>query len=328
VADGGALDPVVDGHPVLRAALADGKGCAPYEFLFPEVFFPGGDPAASRGFDAVVGNPPWDRALPYEKEFYAAFDLRVLDAPTKRERDVAVAQLKTDPRIADAHAKYLSSFRSFERVVDRLYQHQVVDVEGESTIGKQDLYRLFMERGLALVASGGLTGIIVPSAFHANEGATGVRRLYIEENALRCCYSFENRRKLFEIHSSFKFAAVVCERGADVDAFPCAFYLQDLEWLFSGEQPLRYTREFVKATGGPYLTLLELRGPDDAKIAEKAYRSPITYLSLTRSLAMELGREINMTDDAHRFTPAPTVTKEDARDPGVASALLAQLLFR
>ncbi len=45
-----------------------------------------------------------------------------------------------------------------------------------------------------------ITGGLVPAAFHANEGATGARKVYLEQMGLRHCYSFENRRRLFEIH--------------------------------------------------------------------------------------------------------------------------------
>ena len=117
-------------------------------------------------------------------------------------------------------------------MLDRLYQHQVVLVDGQRTIGKQDAFRAFMERNTQLLAPDGVTGVVVPSAFHANEGATGVRRLYLEEMNLRCCYSFENRRKLFEIDSRFKFALVVASRQGPTKEFRCAFYLHDDEWLF------------------------------------------------------------------------------------------------
>lgn len=47
-----------------------------------------------------------------------------------------------------------------------------------------------MERNAQLVTRDGWTGVVVPSAFHANEGATGIRRLYLERLNLRHCYSF------------------------------------------------------------------------------------------------------------------------------------------
>ena len=120
---------------------------------------------------------------------------------------------------------------------------------------------LFMERNAQLLAPDGVTGVVVPSAFHANEGATGMRRLYLEQMGLECCYSFENRRQLFEIHRSFKFALVVARRQGPTETFRCAFYLHDDEWLFGdrGDRELSYSLEFVRQTGGDYSDLLELR---------------------------------------------------------------------
>jgi hypothetical protein len=145
-----------------------------------------------------------------------------------------------------------------------MYEYQQVAINGEVTIGKQDAFRVFMERAYQLTRQGGFVGKVVPSAFHANEGATGIRQLYLTHMALTHCYSFENRRALFEIHRSFKFANVVARRhAAGTEAFEAAFYLHDDEWLFSanraGREALSYTLDFVRRTGGEYLSFLELR---------------------------------------------------------------------
>ncbi len=58
----------------------------PYDLTFPEVFYPTGVPYGRRGFDAVLGNPPWDTLTPKAKEFYASYDFEIMNAPTKRER--------------------------------------------------------------------------------------------------------------------------------------------------------------------------------------------------------------------------------------------------
>ena len=88
--------------------------------------------------------------------------------------------------------------------------------------GKLDSFRVFAERKMQLAGPQGAIGMLVPSAFHANEGATGIRRLYLRETQLEWCLSFENRRKLFDIHASFKFALVVARRtGADTNSALC-----------------------------------------------------------------------------------------------------------
>ena len=42
--------------------------------------------------------------------------------------------------------------------------------------------------------------LLLPSAFHANEGTTGIRRLFLD-NGLETCLSFENRAGIFDIDS-------------------------------------------------------------------------------------------------------------------------------
>jgi hypothetical protein len=309
--------------------LAASDGCVPalpYELTFPEIFFPHEEVNSRAGFDVVVGNPPWDRMLPADKEFFAAYDFRIMEAPTKRERTQIEKRLLSDEAVHISHDNYLEGFRGAERVVDCLYQYQRVEVDGSKTIGKQDLFRLFMERNAQLLRSVGITGVVIPSAFHANEGATGIRRLYLNEMALHCCYSFENRRKLFEIDSRFKFATVVTSRTGPTTEFACAFYLHDDEWLFGdrGNRELRYTLDFICRTGGVYLSFLELRSQLDLEVAEVCFRNGEPFGQVCERFGIRLGRELNMTDDAWRFTPTAEVLHggEDPRDPEVAQRLL------
>ena len=313
----------------LLAVLVSGE-CEPalsYDLTFAEVFYPSGNLGNRQGFDAVLGNPPWDRMLPADKEFFAAYDFNILEAPTKRERTEIEKKLKANPEIAQAHENYIAGFRSDERVIKSIYKYQIAIVNGEKTIGKQDVFRVFMERNTQLLKPLGLTGIVVPSAFHANEGATGIRQLYLENMGLKCCYSFENRRKIFEIHLSFKFATVIAQKGKITTEFPCGFYLHDDEWLFRDKKerpPLDYNLDFVQKTGGDYLSLLELQSEKDLEVAKVCFANGEPFGKVCNRLGIKLGRELNMTDDAWRFTPTSEILPKgkDPRDPDVAKQLL------
>ncbi|MBI3920799.1 MAG: hypothetical protein HY318_05215, partial [Armatimonadetes bacterium] len=216
VADTGALPPDLGEQTSLMRMITRGLGweeeasasglssdlawgvsipALPYELVCPEVFFPDGKSAERHGFDAVLGNPPWDAVRQKSKEFFAAFDFDILAAPTKRERMAIEERVKRDPKVDALHRRYLAEFDAQHAIHDVLYGFQVVEVKDERTGGDPDLAKLFIERDSQLIAPTGLTGCVVPSAFHANEGATGIRRLYLEQMGLRCCYSFENRRK-------------------------------------------------------------------------------------------------------------------------------------
>ncbi len=324
VAEKGEAAAVVGQSPRLAAMVETGREGVPYDLVFPEVFHPDGSPER-RGFDVVLGNPPWDRMLPSDKEFFAGFDMAVLDSPTKAEGAKRLATLRGSPEIESQYRSYLAGFRSLENVMERLFVDQVAVIDGEKTIGKLDAFRAFIERNAGLLGPTGVTGAVVPSAFHANEGATGVRKLYLEKMALRCCFSFENR-KLFEIHASFKFALVVAGKPGPTTEFPCAFYLHDMDWLFGDRsaRELRYSLEFVRRTGGKYLSLLELQSTADLDVAETCFRSGEPFGQVCELLGIRLGREVNMTDDSWRFTPVEKVlpSGEDPRDPAVAVKLL------
>jgi hypothetical protein len=301
----------------------------PFDLHFTEVFFPNGLAAGGRGFDVVLGNPPWDKMLPADKEFFTSFELSILNAATKKERESIQKRLLLRPEIKRLYDEYVSSFRAGDNIIETLYRFQVVEVYGERTIGKQDAFRAFMERNYHCLRNGGVTGVVVPSAFHANEGATGIRRLYLQEMAQRYCYSFQNKRKLFEIHPQFKFATVIAEKGHATSSFSCAFYLQDDKWLFSEQRqppPLEYSRTFVERTGGEYLSFLELRSLDSFKVAEVCYSHSEAFGRVAQRLGIELGRELNMTDDAWRFSDTQDILGAgvDPRDPKVCADLISQ----
>ena len=298
-----------------------------YDLTFPEVFYPLGTPHGKQGFHAVIGNPPWDAVWPKAKEFFASFDFAILDAPTKRERSFVEKSLKDDPVIAALHKRYEESISEQQRAHDALFRNQIVVVNGQKTGGNPDLAKLFLERAPQLLRRGGLLGSVVPSAFHANEGATGIRRLYFEKLNLRYCYSFENRRKLFDIDSRFKFATLVAQVGEPTEELLCAFYLHNDEWLFESRgcpRPLCYKVDFIRRTGGEYLSLLELRSAVDLEVAEVCFSKAEPFGSVCDNLNIRLGRELHMTDDSWRLTPTAEVfpNGEDPRDHDVAEVLL------
>lgn len=322
----GAADGGQPNHERLDCTPRAKSSVLAYDLVFPEVFYPGGAPERAGGFDAVLGNPPWDSIQFKSNEFFASFDLGILEVGTKRERAERQARLLSDSTVNRFYEEHKEDFERQKRNHDRLYRYQKIVIDGDLCGRQLDLFRIFMERNAQLVAPRGITGVLVPSAFHANEGATGIRRLYIEELALKYCFSFENRRKYFDIDSRFKFAAVVARRERKaLEKIDCAFYLNDAEWLFNNRRrALSYTRSFLKMTGGEYLAFPEPRTHQHLAIIQQLFdtsRPMAEWLSRhglapnTSELPM-LGKEI--------FLRAP---KGDARLPRIASHLVAEGLL-
>ncbi|MGB3976764.1 MAG: hypothetical protein WBM02_12485 [bacterium] len=306
-------------------------GCVPalpYDLTFPEVFYPTGVPHGKRGFNAILGNPPWDTVRKNDDQFFGAFDFSFLNPPAKPEKSSIKKRLLQEPKIASVYEEYVETLKARGRINDLIYFTHKVKVKDQlAGRGTYDDYMLFAERGSQIVRNSGLIGFVLPSAFHANEGATGVRQLYLEKMKLTHCYSFENRRKLFEIDSRIKFALVVVKSGEVSDEFSCAFYLHDDEWLFGERkepEPLKYKIDFIRKTGGDYLSLLELRSETDLKVAEKCIEKGEPFGDVCDRLGIKLSQELNMTYDSWRFTPTTEVLPggEDPRDPDITKQLI------
>lgn len=287
----------------LQTDLLDrGASALALDLVFPEVFRPG---EGGGGFDAVLGNPPWDVVHYQTKEYLAAFDPAVMDAPTRRERASIEARLLADPAVRDGFEAYKAEFVERKRLCDRLFP-------GVAGGGSVDLFQVFAARMLDCVRPGGAIGVVVPSSLHANEGTASSRRRLLDEMTLESCFSFENRRKLFDIHGRQKFALVVARRTGPTESFRCGFYLETAAHLNDPARIMVYDRAFLAATGGGSETFLELSGQADLRVARHMF---IGRPSMGRWLGerqIVFGREAHMTDDAHRFVPIGEVSPDAA----------------
>ena len=335
--DSKTLPSVAESRPVwltefdMPASLAHmidkGKCTIAFDFVFPDAFFGASEVTGRAGFDVVLGNPPWDRIRPFVKEFFATYDIGIMDTATEKAQELIIHEMLADDSVRLKHEDYEESFASDGRVHDALYRWQEVQV-GDIWAGRgnADAYCLFAERSAQVIKKDGAVGLVVPSAFHANEGATGIRRLYLDEMSLRCCYSFENRRKLFDIHASFKFALIVAVKSGPTESLPCAFYLHDDAWLF-GERTgheLKYSHELISKTGGDYLTFIELRSQADAVVAGVCYGQSESFRQFVHRCNIDFGVQADVTRDRHRFCPADDVISRDVdcrTTPGLSTAI-------
>ena len=299
----------------------------PWDLTFPEVFSPAGAVGARAGFDVVIGNPPWDAIRRSDDQFFGSIDFEALAGATKPEKRLIQRRILQEERHQAAYDAYVKAFQQTDRVADALYEVHQARVHGDlAGRGTYDYYMLFAERAAHVLARNGTVGWVMPSGFHANEGATGVRRLYLNRLKLKVCFSFENRRQLFEIHRSFKFALVIADSQGPTSDFLCGFYLHDQEWLFADHrdpQPLKFSIAFVRATGGEYLSFVELRSTGDQLTADTIFRNGVGFDSFCRSSHIKLSQELNRTYDSHRFTSLLQVLNNtsDSRDPQIAAEL-------
>jgi hypothetical protein len=242
---------------------------------YPEVFYePTGRPAANRGFDAIVGNPPWE----------------VLRADPDGGRDRAAAR---------ADATGLQRF---------IAESGVYRLQGD---GHPNLYQLFLERALTLVRRGGRIGLVLPSGLATDRGSAALRRELLTRCQTDAVVSFDNRHRIFPIHRSYRFLLVTATVGGDTGRLRCRFgersaaALDALPDSGGGTDafPVVLSAASIRRLGGPGLTIPELRTGMDLAIAEKA-AAGARPLGDRESWGASFGRELNATDDKALFVPA------------------------
>ncbi len=198
---------------------------------FPTVFAADG----SGGFDAVIGNPPWDRIKLQEVEWFA-------------ERAPAIAaQARAADRkrlIAELHTKKAPLAAQYAAAVERAEANaRVLAKAGDYPLlggGDVNLYSLFVERAQALVKPEGIVALLTPSGIAADKGAAPFFSAVAGSGRLGALYDFENRKTFFpDVHASFKFCVFVFGGAARrFKAADCAFYLHGIDELDNEDRRL------------------------------------------------------------------------------------------
>ena len=231
-----------------------------WEIECPEVFFDGdGARCANPGFDAVIGNPPWN--------------------------------------IVHADSKALLRFARDAGV----YQ---ASVEGHA-----NRYQLFVERAVALVRRGGRIGLVLPWGFASDHGSAALRRFVATRTAVDAIVAIDNRRGVFPIHRSVRFALVSATAGSPTREIACRLGVEDPVMLESLDEAhphlasIRLSPSLLECLSGPTLAVPYLRTPIDLTIAERA-ATLFVPLSDPAGWHATFGRELNATDDRALFRPA------------------------
>lgn len=192
---------------LLRAArnLAARETFFHWELAFPTVWTGLAEHRPRGGFDAIVGNPPWDRIKLQQVEWFAAREPAIARQARASDRKRMIAALERQQ--APLAAQYLQAAETAENAA------RVARECGEYPLlsnGDINLYSLFVERASQLVAANGVVGLITPSGIAADLGASEFFKSIATSGRLGTLFDFENRKVFFsDVHASFKFCALV-----------------------------------------------------------------------------------------------------------------------
>ncbi len=273
-----------------------------WQETWPEVF-------AKGGFDAILGNPPWDIRKPDSRAFFS----KIAPEYSRLGKQEALA-LQADlfeqrPEVEQAWLEYIETYRRYSHWCrNEAYRHQ-----GR---GDANYYKLFLELGINLLRPGGQLGMIVPSGLYTDLGCAPLRRLLLDQSQWRWLFAFENRRNIFPIDSRFKFAPVIVEKGGQTQSVQTAFMRQDPgDWDQADTHALSYDREQIQHFSPDSLAFLEVRDPHDLRVLTQLYANSSRFAK-DGPWSIDFRREFDLTIDSARFPPI-TAWEADGfvRDP-------------
>jgi hypothetical protein len=319
-----------------------------WELEFPDVFG-SGTRNAHGGFHAILGNPPWETIQPMSKEFFSNKDplYRTYGKQVALARQTAV--FATDPKAEYEWLAYISNIKAISHLTkcaafsfgdpaaheNKLFQFSFGSSKQNSELhsrwrqkrespasfadpthpfrhqgeGKTYLQKLFTEQAHGLLRIGGRLGFILPSGIYSDKGSAALRTLFLDHCRWEWCFGFENREKIFDIDSRFKFIALLVEKGGSTAAIRTAFMRRAVDdWDSSADTiALDYPRALVTRLSPFSTALVEIRDPRDVAILDRMYSHGVLLGDQSErgwGLKFQQG-DFNMTSDSKLFPPLP-----------------------
>jgi hypothetical protein len=326
-----AIDAIVRGDSTLAAAhvrrLADAasRAAAAQRFFhwpleFPDVFYDGAGAArADAGFDAVIGNPPWEMLRRDNGD----------DHDEAGDGDDGIAADATD--------------RSRRDLIGFIRGSGFYPSCGR---GHVNLYQPFLERALALVRPGGRVGLILPWGVATDDGAGALRRRIVDRCGHVTILGLDNAAALFPIHRGLRIAAIALTREASSGAVRLRTGVRtiaDIESLPDVDDPaaasphfLSIEAETLRDVGGTARRIPDLRRRGDLDWLRRI-AAAYPALGAADGWRARFGRELNATEDRSAFGPtglaviggrhlSPFAIRSDASSPRIDAEAAARLL--
>ena len=293
-------------------SIAVREGFLHWEVAFPGVWRGWQDARPDGGFDAVIGNPPWDRIKLQEVEWFATRAPELALAPTAAARRGLIRGLRElgDPLADD-----------FDAAKDRADGlGQLVRRSGHYPLlggGDINLYSLFVERAMGLVKPDGFVGLLTPSGIYADKTAARFFKSVSTKGRVSGLFDFENKKIFFpDVDSRFKFCVLVFGgEERKFDETECAFFLHDTETIKDPERCFPLAPDDFARVNPNTGTAPVFRSRRDAEITRSIYeRHPVLVDRSgggeSKVWPVRYNRMFDMTNDSHLFRTAARLDAE------------------
>ena len=294
------------------------------DFLHWEVAFPGvwhrwQESRPQGGFDAVIGNPPWDQIEQPEVEWFAIRDEEIAHAATGAKRKSLIKKKK------EAGDKLVLEYETVRNQATAM--REFIRSSNEYPLlsgGRINLYSLFVERAMSLIKPDGFIGLLTPSGIYADKSAARFFQSVSTGGRVAGLLDFENRRlgtdlpPFFpDVDPRFKFCALIFGgEERQFDQTECAFFLHDTKTVHDEDRCFPLTPDDFARVNPNTGTAPVFRTRRDADITRGIYERHPVMVDSSGSKKRRAWRVLfmqglfNMTSDSHLFRTAAQLDEE------------------
>ena len=239
------------------------------------------DVMATGGFDAVLGNPPWERIKLQEQEFFAAREPEIAQAPNAAARGKLISKLKgAAPRTRER--TLYEEFEATKRVAEAASAFVHVEEEDGGRFpftgrGDVNTYALFAELFASLISRRGRAGVIVPTGIVTDATTAPFFAQLVTDRRVAAIFSFENEEMIFpSVHHAMKFCLMIFKSKDDGKPIDFVFFARQTAALLDYQRRFTLSSEEIARINPNTKTAPVFRSRTDAELTGKIYeRVPV-----------------------------------------------------
>jgi exonuclease VII small subunit len=274
--------------------------------LFPEVFL-----RKDAGFDALIGNPPWDMVHVEEDVWWGKFIPGARGLPVKEMNSVIAKFRKSRPDLE-------SEFERERNSSDTLRAALLAGPYPGIGSGHVDLYQVFAWRNLQTCNSTGTIGLVLPRVALSGSGSAQWRAEVLSTGSIDSVFVVNNKEWVFKgVHGSYTIAFVTVRPKSKTPSVRLSgpfFSKEDFEKDWNNQVVL--TKKTI-SDGSPTLAIPLLSSPETGAVYEQMRSSP-SLSSHPMFQARPVQGDLNASADKAQFVKGGSL--DDKRVPVFAGA--------
>lgn len=281
----------------------------PLQQLFPSIFHHN-----PKGFDIVIGNPPWEILKPNKREFFANYYDNYIHLSREKQDEVQNTLLKNG-QLLKIYKEYIQSYTTQSKTVSSLgYSYQSSKIRKKTYTGDPQLFKIFLEIAFMAVKNNGVISLIVQHNFLGSKSCAALRSLYLHNGKFSGVWEFYNKIKnslIFKnVDPNLRFIIIQFKKELNQQSGVNYKKCDSIESLQEDFVPYqKIPIEFYHKLSEEEYQLFGFKGEREWSVFEKILSSENDFSKLqwmNSDLELSLEQDLHVTRDRNKFSKEPT----------------------